>query len=738
MKKLAKYLKPYIIPLIMCLILLFGQALCDLNLPNYMSDIVNVGLQRGGIESSVPDAVSEKGMQLMRIFMNAEEQKLLDESYSLKQKGDATYKNQYPLIKDENIYVLNYDKNTYEELNRAFGTAGWTFINTMKEIMPESSTTEESEGTTPTIDITQMYEMLPMLQALPQEMIATARDNAEKVAESTQLQTGATFVKSFYQELGVDTDSIQSRYIIKAGLLMLLIALLGGVATVVVGFLAARIAAGVARSLRHDVFARVESFSNSEFDQYSTASLITRTTNDITQVQMLLVMGIRMICYAPIMGIGGTVMALNKSVSMSWTIALAVVILIGVVMVVFSIAMPKFKLVQKMIDKINLVSRENLSGIMVIRAFGTQKFEEKRFDDANRDLTKTHLFVNRVMAAMMPIMMLVMNCITLLIVWVGAHQISNSAMQVGDMMAFMQYAMQIIMAFLMISMMFIMVPRASVSGDRVAEVLATESSVKDAANTVDFSSKKSRGLLEFKDVCFRYQGADEDVLEHITFTAKPGETTAFIGSTGSGKSTLVNLIPRFYDVTQGQILVDGIDIRQVPQKELRDQIGYVPQKGVLLSGTIASNLRYGDKDATDEELMVAAEVAQASEFISEKEDGINSEITEGGTNVSGGQKQRLSIARALVKKPSIFIFDDSFSALDFKTDAKLRSALKKHTGDSTVLIVAQRVSTIMHAEQIIVLEDGKVVGKGTHKELLMNCPTYQEIATSQLSKEELE
>lgn len=738
MIKLKHYLKPYIIPIVLCVGLLFAQAICDLNLPNYMSNIVNVGLQQGGIENAVPDAVSENGMKLIQVFVTDEERELLNFSYTLIQQGDEQYEEQYPLVKEENIYVLS-SKENYGSLNQIFGTAGWSFINTIKALNPESSAeVSESGGITSVMDFEEVYKMLPMLERIPQETLDEAREAAEKVADSTREQTGAAFVKSFYQELGVNTDRIQTGYILMEGLFMLLIALLGGISTVIVGYLASRVGAGVARDLRHSVFERVESFSNTEFDRYSTASLITRTTNDITQVQMLLVMGIRMVCYAPIMGIGGTVMALRKSASMSWIIALAVIVLIGLVMVLFSVAMPRFKLLQKLIDRINLVSRENLSGIMVIRAFGTQKFEEKRFDDANKDLTKTNLFVNRVMVLMMPMMMLMMNGITLLIVWVGAHQISNSAMQVGDMMAFMQYAMQIIMAFLMISMIFIMVPRAAVSGDRIAEVLETESCVQDDEHPVDFPRKRAKGIVEFKNVSFRYHGAEEDVLHDISFVAKPGETTAFIGSTGSGKSTLVNLIPRFYDVTQGEITIDGIDIRKVPQEELRGQIGYAPQKGILLSGTIASNLRYGNPEASDEELKMITDVAQASDFIAEKEDGINSEITQGGTNVSGGQKQRLSIARALAKKPPVFIFDDSFSALDFKTDAKLRAALKDYTGDSTVLIVAQRISTIMNAEQIIVLEDGKIAGKGTHKELLASCPTYREIAISQLSKEELE
>jgi ATP-binding cassette subfamily B protein len=517
---------------------------------------------------------------------------------------------------------------------------------------------------------------------------------------------------------------------------MLLRALGGGVSTVLVSYISSRVAAGVARNLRQDIFSKVESFTNAEFDRFSTASLITRSTNDVTQVQMLLMIGIRMIFFAPIMAVGGVVMALDKSVSMSWIIGLACAVLLGLILVVFAVAMPKFKLIQKLIDRLNLVARESLSGMMVIRAFGTQRHEEDRFDAANRDLTKTNLFVNRVMVTMMPVMMLIMNGLTLLIIWVGARQISDSAMRVGDMMAFMQYAMQIIMSFLMISMMFIFVPRAAVSAERIAEILSAETSVKDPENPKKPVPSR-RGLVEMKNVSFRYQGAGEDALENLSFTARPGETTAIIGSTGSGKSTIANLLLRFYDATRGQVLVGGVDVREMSQHELRKSIGFVPQKGNLLSGTIESNLKYGDRNAADEVMKKSAEVAQALGFIEEKPEGFGDPIAQGGSNVSGGQKQRLSIARALVKKPDIFIFDDSFSALDFKTDVALRRALKEYTGGSTVILVAQRVGTIMHAEQILVLDEGRLVGRGTHMELLRDCPTYYEIASSQLSKEEL-
>lgn len=524
-------------------------------------------------------------------------------------------------------------------------------------------------------------------------------------------------------------------FIIKTGFTMLGISLLSAVFTIIVSFLAAKIAAGMCRTIRNDLFTNIETFSNAEFDKFSTSSLITRTTNDITQIQMLIVMSIRMIFYAPIMAIGGFVHALANSKSMSWIIALAIICLLGLILTIFTIAMPKFKIIQNLIDKLNLVVRENLDGILVIRAFNTQEFEENRFDKANKDLTDTNLFVNRVMVSMMPIMTLIMNLVTVLIVWVGANQVSGFKMDVGEMMAYMQYVMQIIFAFLMLSMMFIMIPRASVSGDRIADVLEAKTSIKnnDIASKID----NCTGLVEFKNVCFRYPGGDEDVLNNISFTARPGETTAFIGSTGSGKSSIINLIPRFYDPSSGEVLIDGINIKNIDLHELRKNIGYVPQKGILFSGTIKSNLSYADKHASDENILRAASIAQAMEFIDSKPDRFDEIIAQGGNNVSGGQKQRLSIARALLSKPQIAIFDDSFSALDFKTDAALRKALKKETGSSTVLLVAQRISTIMNAEQIIVLDNGHIAGKGTHENLMKTCNIYREIALSQLSQEEL-
>ncbi len=674
--------------------------------------------------------------------MSEEEKNTVNTAYTFVEKGSENKAlNNYPLAAKHDVYVLNETGEAQrEQLDELFGISTWTLINTVKQLASDSAATNignaSSDFSASDIDLDQVYAMIPLLESVPESVIENARTSAEALPSSTRSQTGTMFTKLFYEELGASAQSIQFNYILKQGGLMLLLTLLGAVATISVGFIASRIAAGLGRDLRKAIFEKVESFSSTEFDRFSTSSLITRTTNDITQIQVLVVMEIRMIVYAPIIGIGGLIMILNKNVSMVWILALAIEILLCLIGVIFVVAMPKFTLMQKLIDKLNLVSRENLSGQLVIRAFGSQEFEKERFDKANQALTKNSLFVQRVMTTMMPAMNLIMNFTTLLIVWVGAHQIAQSNMQVGDMMAFMQYGLQIIMAFLMISMIFILIPRASVSAQRIYEVLSCEVSIKDPVQEAAFDETQM-GVVEFDHVSFQYDGAEEDLLQDVSITAKPGETTAFIGSTGSGKSTLINLIPRFYDVSEGSIKVNGVDIRSISQHRLHEQIGYVPQKGVLLSGTIESNLRYGRPQASEEEIRTAAAVAQATDFIEKKEDGFNSLIAQGGGNVSGGQKQRLSIARALATQAPILLFDDSCSALDFKTDAALRSALHEHTENATMLIVAQRVSTIMHANQILVLDAGKVVGKGTHEELLKTCPTYYEIASSQLAKEEL-
>lgn len=741
MIKLAKYLKPFAFGLVLAVLLLLGQAVCDLNLPNYMSDIVNTGIQKSGIEHAAPDALSENGMTLITTFMTAGEKQLVKDNYFSATPGDKnaagkTYSSLYPKAVGLINVKRDTDKAVQEKLDTAFETSTWTLINilrAMQEGNPDVAATELNIGS---FDITQAYQYLPMLDKISQEAISAAREEALKNDKTILVQGGTMLAKLFYTELGADVGAMATSYIMIVGLKMLAIALLGGVAIILVSYISSKIAAGSARNLRRDVFNKIERFSNNEFDKFSTASLITRCTNDITQIQTLLMIGIRMVFYAPIMAAGGTIMAMGKSTSMSWIIAVACILLIGIIMIIMAIAMPKFKIIQKLIDRLNLVSRENLSGLMVIRAFGTRAHEKKRFEVANRDMTDTNLFVTRIMVFLMPVMMLIMNGVTLIIIWVGAHQIAESAMQVGDMMAFMQYAIQIIFSFLMISMIFVFIPRAAVAAERIAEVLETPESIVDPENPKRFNRDK-KGLVEFKNVCFRYGGAEEDALSDITFTAKPGQTTAIIGPTGSGKSTIASLALRFYDACTGQVVIDGIDVREVTQKDLRAIIGYVPQKGILLSGTIASNIRYGNRDASDSEVETAAQVAQAMDFILEKPDRFASEIAQGGSNVSGGQKQRLSIARALAKNPEIFIFDDSFSALDFKTDITLRKALKEHTGDSTVIIIAQRVSTIINAEQIVVLDEGKIVGIGTHKELLKNCPEYYEIASSQLSQEEL-
>lgn len=741
MLKLKRYLTPYLGIFLIGVALLFSQALLDLNLPNLMSKIVDVGIQKEGIAEAAPEAIPSQYFALLQRFMPESDALLTEKSYVAyaqitEQSTRLALEKKFPAITDD-VMVRAETEADSAALEAAFGRASYALTQFAMEAAKSRNVQLASASTnTAEFDLDSLDALLPAIDQISPELFASAVAMAAGASGTELGNVAAVLNKAFYLRLDANIGAIETTYILRTGGLMLLLCLLTVLCAGGAGLCFSRMGAGVARDLRLNVYQKVTDFTNNELDHFSTSSLITRTTNDITQVQMFLTMGVRMLCLAPIMGAGGIIMALGKSSGMAWIIAVAVLAIVGVISIIFSVAMPRFNIMQKLVDRLNLVSRENLSGMMVIRAFGTQRFEEGRFDKANTDLSNNNLIVHRVISVLMPAMMLVMNGITLFIVWLGAQQIARSTMQVGDMMAFIQYAMQIIMSFLMISMMFIMLPRASVSANRIQEVLASEPAVRDAASPKHLASPV-RGLVEFHDVSFKYQGADENVLEHISFEAKPGETTAFIGATGSGKSTLINLIPRFYDVSSGSITLDGIDLRELPQHELRDKIGYVPQKGVLLSGDIASNLLYSDPNAGEEIMQKAVEVAQASEFIQRLDDGFSTEISQGGTNVSGGQRQRLSIARALVKKAPVYIFDDSFSALDFATDAKLRKALAPYTVHSAVLIVAQRVSTIMYADKIVVLDEGRVAGIGSHQELLRTCPTYREIAESQLSKEEL-
>ncbi len=743
MIRIIKHLCKYWYSVLIVIALLFAQAACDLSLPEYTSRIVNTGIQEGGIEDNVPEAMSVDTFNHALLFLEEEDARVVEDHYQLITSEDATEEqlDTYPELKKEAIYLLeDIDQDTRDELNQILQKP-FTYLllfsgdsESGKEIEQQMmANLPEEMKQIPDLTMMDVLEMMP--EESRQEMTKEIDQTMEDMPDTLYEQSAVQFIRSEYETLGMDTDQIQLNYIFVSGLKMLGLALVSMVATISVGFLGSRIAARLARDLRNQVFTKVVEFSEGEMKQFSTASLITRSTNDIQQVQMLLVFLLRTIFYAPIIAIGGVVKVLATKTSMAWIIAVAVMAILTLVIVLFAIAMPKFKRVQKLIDRLNLVTREILTGLPVIRAFAKEKHEEQRFDKANKDLKNNQLFIVRVMSTMMPLMMFTMNAIAVLIVWEAAKGIDSGIMQVGDMMAFIQYTMQIIMAFLMISLVSIMLPRAIVSIGRIDEVLKTPLTILDPEEPKE---GKEKGTVEFKDVSFRYPDADGYMLHHINFKANKGETVAFIGSTGSGKSTLINLIPRFFEASKGEILVDGVNVKDYDQHDLREKIGYVPQTGVLFSGTIASNLRYGKEDATEKEIHEALDIAQASEFVNKLEKGIESPISQGGTNVSGGQKQRLSIARAVIKRPEIYIFDDSFSALDFKTDAALRKALREKTKGSTMLIVAQRISTIMNADKIVVLDDGNVVGIGTHQELLKTCDVYREIALSQLSKEELD
>ena len=735
MRKLFQFLKPYAPRVLLILCVLVVQAYCDLSLPTYTSNIVNVGIQQSGIDEEIPENISEEEMNRLLLFVSEDDRQDIQNAYE-KSSERFDYDGEVLTLKDS----VKSDNEKLDALTEEMKlpmmlTAG--FEDGSDTTKPMEGQLKEQMSQVPGIEKMSVFDIFGMMDDTQRSAIVDKiTEQMDKMPDSILDQAAISYVKSTYEQIGLDTGHMSTVYILKTGAKMLGLAALGMAASILACLMASRVGAKVGRGLRRDTFRKVIGFSNAEFDKFSTASLITRSTNDIQQIQFLTVMILRIVLYAPIMAIGGILKVSKTNVDMFWIIGLAVLLIVMVVAVLFIVVMPKFKIVQNMVDKLNLVSREILTGLPVIRAFHTEKHEEERFDKANKDLTKLNLFVNRAMTFMMPTMMLVMNGITVLIVWVGGHSINDGAMQVGDMMAFIQYAMQIIMSFLMICMISVMLPRAAVSAERVDEVLKSETKIHDPKEPKTLP-KNGKGEVAFEHVSFHYPGAEEDVLHDITFTAKPGETTAFIGSTGCGKSTLVNLIPRFYDVTEGKITIDGQDVRDLTQHELRDKLGYVPQKGVLFSGNIASNIMFGNPAGSEQEMTEAAQIAQAVEFIDTKPERYKSPISQGGANVSGGQKQRLSIARAIAKHPDVYIFDDSFSALDYKTDTVLRSALKEKTTDSVVLIVAQRISTILHAEQIIVLDDGKIVGKGTHEELLKTCDAYYQIAASQLSESEL-
>ena len=735
MRKLFQFLKPYAPRVLLILCVLVVQAYCDLSLPTYTSNIVNVGIQQSGIDEKIPENISEEEMNRLLLFVSEDDRQDIQDAYE-KSSESFDYDGEVLTLKDsvksddEKLDALTEEMKLPMMLTAGFENGS----DTTKQMEDQL---KEQMSQVPGIEKMSVFDIFGMMDDTQRAAIVDKiTKQMDKMPDSILDQTAISYVKSTYEQIGMDTGHMSTVYILKTGAKMLGLAALGMAASILACLMASRVGSKVGRGLRRDTFRKVISFSNAEFDKFSTASLITRSTNDIQQIQLLTVMILRIVLYAPIMAIGGILKVSKTNVDMFWIIGLAVLLIVMVVAVLFIVVMPKFKIVQNMVDKLNLVSREILTGLPVIRAFHTEKHEEERFDKANKDLTKLNLFVNRAMTFMMPTMMLVMNGITVLIVWVGGHSINDGAMQVGDMMAFIQYAMQIIMSFLMICMISVMLPRAAVSAERVDEVLKSETKIHDPKEPKTLP-KNGKGEVAFEHVSFHYPGAEEDVLHDITFTAKPGETTAFIGSTGCGKSTLVNLIPRFYDVTEGKITIDGQDVRDLTQHELREKLGYVPQKGVLFSGNIASNIMFGNPAGSEQEMIEAAQIAQAVEFIDTKPERYKSPISQGGANVSGGQKQRLSIARAIAKHPDVYIFDDSFSALDYKTDTVLRSALKEKTTDSVVLIVAQRISTILHAEQIIVLDDGKIVGKGTHEELLKTCDAYYQIAASQLSESEL-
>jgi len=734
MGRLLKYLKPFTLSILAAILLLFVQVQCELALPDYMSKIVDTGIQANGIETAVPQVIRETSMNNILLLMNTDDQNTVLRNFELIDSNHENYDKHvksYPILETESVYILTTkDTTTINELDTIMSTPitlGFFIPNIPSEQLIELGVPEG-------IDLFTVLSSLPDSERM--NVVNTIMDKVSEQDTLTLTTMAKHAISQEYTAIGIDMYDIQTQFILNKGVQMLGIALVGTLCAVLVGLLSARIGAGFSKEMREKVFSKVTSFSNTEFGKFSTSSLITRTTNDVQQIQMLIIMGIRMLVYSPVMGIGAIIKIMNSNVDMLWIIALVLVIMVGLIATAFTIVLPKFTLIQKLVDRLNQVMRESLDGMLVIRAFGREKEAEKKFDVANTDITKINLFVNKAMGTLMPLMTLVLNAVMLLIIWVGAQMVDMGSMQIGMMMAFMQYTMQVIMSFLMIAMMSIMIPRANVAADRIADVLETEASIIDPIYPIDFNNNL-KGTVEFKNVSFKYPGAEVDILHNISFKTKPGETTAIIGSTGSGKSTILNLIPRFFDATAGEVLVNGVNVKDATQHSLRSLIGFTPQKGVLFSGTIESNLKYGKEDSTDSDMIEAATIAQAKNFIEDKTDKYQEAIAQGGDNVSGGQKQRLSIARSIIRKPEIYVFDDSFSALDFKTDVALRSALNKVTSEATVLIVAQRISTIMNANQIIVLDAGEVAGIGTHDELMESCKVYQEIAYSQLSKEEL-